>query len=353
MRFEELAAYLPQIEGTLRRQYQAERRRVGPGFRPFVDALSEFTLRGGKRFRALLVLAGYHLATDAAPEPALEAASAFEHFQTWMLVHDDIIDHSDQRRGGPTMHRIFEEEFRRRHGLGTAEAYGLGLGITVGDLAEPFTVAAFLASPVPPAARLAALAEYVRMTRETAYGQALDIRNGSRPVEEVREADVLAVHTFKTAIYTVAAPLRVGALLGGADEALRTTLDRLGLDLGVAFQLRDDVLGAGFDASASGKSANDLAEGKRTLLVVRAWAQADETGRAALTAALGNPGATSEQLEAAREVIRASGSLAYSEQKIKALVRRADKRIQTSRGVTPSGRELLREISDRLVNRST
>jgi geranylgeranyl diphosphate synthase type I len=351
--FTELSGYLPKIESTLARQYAVERGARPAVLRPYVDALSEFTLRGGKRFRALLVLAGYHLACGRSPEPALSAAAAFEHFQTWMLVHDDIIDHSETRRGGPTMHRLLERAFVDRHGLGNAGEFGVGLGITVGDLAEPFTVAALLDSPGPAARRLAAVAEYVRMTRETAYGQALDIRNGSMAVGEVRESDVLAVHRYKTAAYTVAAPLRIGALLGGGTTPLLDDLESVGLDLGVAFQLRDDVLGTGFGADASGKSANDLSEGKRTLLVVRAWGAAAPAGRAALERVLGRSDATPIELDAAREVIRATGALAYSERRIASLLARADRTLAKSRTLQPPGKALLRGIGDRLVHRAT
>src|SRR5208282_306915 len=120
------------------------------------------------------------------------------------------------------------------------------------------------------------------MTRLTAYGQLLDIRNGTLPPGDVNERDVLDVHRLKSAIYTVVSPLRVGALLGGTKPASLTDLEAAGTDLGIAFQLRDDVLGAGFDADESGKSANDLVEGKRTLLVVRAWQKGSAQDRARL-----------------------------------------------------------------------
>lgn len=352
MRFSELATYLPKVEARLDRDFRTEAAHRPTAFRPYVESLREFTLRGGKRFRALLVLGGYHLATGRRPDAAVPAAAAFEHFQTWMLVHDDIIDRSELRRGRPTLHRLYEQEARARLGPQRAERYGEGIGITLGDLAEPFTVAAFLAAPGGPARRLAVLSEYVRMTRDTAYGQALDIRNGELPIEEVRESDVLAVHRYKTAAYTVASPLRIGALLGGARPSLLADLEAIGLDLGVAFQLRDDVLGTGFDADASGKSANDLQEGKRTLLVVRAWAAAGPEGRAALSKVLQNPGATASELAEARDVIRSTGSLEYSERRIRALYRRAERRIRASRSLRDDGRSLLEEIGERLVARS-
>jgi geranylgeranyl diphosphate synthase, type I len=348
----ELTRYVPKIEATLRASYAAERRRAQPPFRPFLDTLSEFSLRGGKRFRALLVLAGYHITTGRPPNPVLSAAAALEHFQSWMLIHDDIIDHSEQRRGGPTVHRSLEHDHAADHRLGSSVDYGIGMGVTLGDLQEPFTVEALMATPVAPASKLAALSEYVRMTRATAYGQVMDIWNGTVAPGEVNERDVLTVHRLKSAVYTVASPLRIGALLGGERLSRLHDLTESGIDLGIAFQLRDDILGAGIDADQSGKSANDLVEGKRTLLVVKAWSAADPEGRALLTQVLGNPRASLEEIDAARELIRSTGSLAYSERKIRQLTERALKRIDRSRTIRPAGRSLLKQIADRLVNRS-
>ncbi|MGA9840378.1 MAG: polyprenyl synthetase family protein [Thermoplasmata archaeon] len=353
MRLAELYRYVRPVETELRAAYDRERRAAPASVRPYLDVNREFTLRGGKRFRAILLLAGYHIATNRAPRPVLGAAAALEHFQSWMLIHDDIIDHSEERRGGPTVHRSMANTHRRERREGSSEEYGMGIGITLGDLEEPFTVEAILSTPVPPAARLAALGEYVRMTRLTAYGQLLDIRNGTLDAASVTEEDVLNVHRLKSAVYTVASPLQIGALLGGMRPARLADVDAIGTDLGIAFQLRDDVLGAGFDADESGKSLNDLTEGKRTLLVVRAWAESNEADRARLARVLGNPNATPEDVDRAREVIRATGSLAYSEERISQLTSRALARLDRTRTIRPTAKPLVREIADRLVRRNS
>jgi geranylgeranyl diphosphate synthase, type I len=347
----ELFDYLRPLKTELRSSYLRERRTAPATVRKYVDVNQEFTLRGGKRFRAILVLAGYHIATRRAPRPALRTAAALEHFQSWMLIHDDIIDHSEERRGGPTVHRSLAALHRRERGEGSSEEYGVGIAITLGDLEEPFTVDAILSTRVPATARLNALAEYVRMTRLTAYGQLLDIRNGTLDPGSVTEEDVLDVHRLKSAMYTVACPLRIGAILGGLSTGGLSDLESIGTDLGIAFQLRDDVLGAGFDADESGKSSNDLAEGKRTLLVVRAWAAANEADRARLARVLGNAQATPEDVDRARQVIRSTGSLAYSERRIEELTARALARLDRSRNLQRAAKPLIREIADRLVRR--
>lgn len=351
MRLADLYRYIPDIEREIERGYAAQRRLAPTTVRPYLDANREFTLRGGKRLRAVLVLAGYHLATGRSPRPVLRAAAAMEHFQSWMLIHDDIIDHAEERRGGPTVHREMAAAHVRERLEGSADDYGTGIGITLGDLEEPFTVAAILATRVPASARLAALAAYVEMTRRTAYGQLLDIRNGTLPPGSVTEEDVLRVHELKSAIYTVVAPCAIGALLGGSRPSRLTDLAVVGTDLGIAFQLRDDVLGAGFDADETGKSSNDLVEGKRTLLVVRAWKDGSEADRARLVRVLGNATASPEDIERAREAIRSTGSLAYSERRIDELTHRALGRLARSRSIPARAKPLVAEIADRLVRR--
>ena len=351
MKLADLYRYLPKVEKALDQVYAVHRRTAPPAVRTYLEANREFTLRGGKRFRAILVLAGYHIATGRPPQPVLPAAAAMEHFQSWMLIHDDIIDHADERRGGPTVHREMAAAHAREQLGGSSEDYGIGIGITLGDLEEPFTIEAILRTRAPPAAQLAALAEYVEMTRRTAYGQLLDIRNGTLPPESVTEADVLVVHELKSAFYTVVAPLTIGAVLGGGRPLLLRDLAGIGTDLGVAFQLRDDILGAGFDSGETGKSSNDLVEGKRTLLLVQAWKNGSEADQACLSRVLGNPTAIPEDIERAREVIRRTGSLEYSERRIAELTDRALGRLDRSRTVPSRAKPLFREIADRLVHR--
>lgn len=352
MRLADLYRYLPRLEAGIAATYAADRPGVPRSVRGYTDLARGFTLRGGKRFRALLVLAGYQIASGREPEPALPAAVGLEHFQSWMLIHDDIIDHAAERRGGPSLHREVAARHRADRGAGASEEFGVGTALTLGDLEEPFAVGGILSVRTSPERRLGALEEYVRMTRRTAFGQLLDLRNGSVRPDQLSEADVLTVHRLKSAFYTVASPLAIGARLAGAASSTLRDLERFALDAGVAFQLRDDVLGTGFGAASEvGKSANDLVEGKRTLLVVRLWQKGTRAERAAVEKVLGQPDATSSALARAREAIRSSGSLAYNERRIELLRRRALDRIARSDAVRPTAKPLLEEIAARLVDR--
>jgi len=348
----QLSRYVPAVERRLARSYDAVRPTTPSAVRPYLALDREFSLRGGKRFRALLVLVGYHIASGQDPRPAVPAAAALEHFQSWMLIHDDIIDHAEMRRGGPTVHREVAGGHARRRGVGSSDDYGVGVAITLGDLEEPFAVGGLLEASVPPDRRLAALGELARMTRVTAYGQLLDLRNGTLEPSRVTEHDVLEVHRLKSAVYTVVAPLRIGALLAGARPERLADLGSVATDLGIAFQLRDDVLGAGFDAAQIGKSANDLVEGKRTLLVVRAWRTGTAEERAAIARVLGRPSSSPEEVDQAREALRTSGSLAYSERRIAELTNRALDRLRRSRQIPAARKPVLVEVADRLTRRA-
>ena len=352
MEFRQLARYRPRIEEILRRSYRRERPLSPPSVRPLLRLGRDLSLRGGKRFRALLLLAGYHVATGRPPTPVLDAAAALEHFQCWMLIHDDVIDHSEERRGGPTVHRSAARLHEREGLLGSAEDFGVGMAVTLGDLEEPFTVEGLLRTRVDPLRQQRALVEYARMTRLTAYGQLLDIRNGLRDPSEVTEREVLRVHELKSAVYTVVAPLTIGAILGGARPQLLETLRRFGTAVGIAFQLRDDVLGAGLAAGTIGKSSNDLTEGKRTLLVVHAWRKGADADRERLGRVLGDPSAPEEEVERAREILRATGSLDYSERMIRRLAQQGLAHLQRNRAIRPSAMPLLREVAARLVDRT-
>ncbi len=347
-----LSRYLPELERRLAATYRDQRRSVPTPVRPYADLLHGFTLRGGKRFRALLVLAGYGIASGREPSVVLPAAVGLEHFQSWMLVHDDIIDHAAERRGGPSLHLEAAALHRTNHGGGPSAEFGSGVALTLGDLEEPFAVDGILSVRVDAARRLAALEEYVRMTRLTAYGQLLDIRNGTVEPGRISESDVLTVHRLKSAVYTVASPLIIGARLAGAAEGTVRDLEAFALDAGIAFQLRDDVLGAGFGGAAVGKSANDLAEGKRTLLVVDLWKRGSAKERAAVAKVLGRSDASAADLARAREALRTSGSLSRSEKKIAALRSRALERVRTSRAIRPSAKPLLAEVAAKLVDRA-
>jgi geranylgeranyl diphosphate synthase type I len=296
---------------------------LGRDLDDLADAALAF-VGGGKRLRPQFCHAGWLVAGGAADEPGIvPAAAALEWLQASALVHDDLMDGSDTRRGRPSVHRAFEAQHRDEGRHGDAAGFGTSAAVLMGDLMlswcdEMFTDVV-LGSPV--------MRPHVRAARhfldlcknEVVAGQFLDVAGQTRGSLSVAEA--MTVVRYKSAKYTVERPLHIGAALAGADADLIAALSEVALPLGEAFQLRDDVLGVFGDPAVTGKPAgDDLREGKRTVLVARTAELTDDAGRALLRSSLG----TSDGVPAVRELIETSGALAAVEQDIARLEAQAD-----------------------------
>ncbi|EGD55847.1 polyprenyl synthetase family protein [Gordonia neofelifaecis] len=287
------------------------------------DVLADFVLAGGKRVRPSFVYAGWRCGPDTAGDDtmALRVGAAIELIQACALIHDDILDRSDTRRGNPTVHRRFEGLHAGRRLTGDSAHYGVSAAILLGDLALAWAddlvhgigpATDGWADPRPLPRSVGVL--WSRMRTEVLGGQLLDITNESSRDESVTAA--YRVMEYKTAAYTVARPLQLGAALSGADAALSGSLHRIGLDLGIAFQLRDDVLGVFGDPEQTGKpSGDDLIEGKRTALLAEGLQRASRTDGEVLRNSVGRDLSDAE-LTAARAVLTGSGALAEIERQI-------------------------------------
>jgi len=287
----------------------------------FVDAAARF-VEGGKRLRASFVRAGWLAAGgDDDADAMVAAAAAIELLQGSALVHDDLMDGSDTRRGRPSVHRDFEAQHRDAERVGDPEGFGLSAAVLMGDLLLSWSNEMLVgaADLVPTDARRRAVAVYDLCKSEVTAGQFLDVI--SQTYADVSVDDAMTVARYKSAKYTVERPLQIGAALAGADDTLLAALSDVALPLGVAFQLRDDVLGVFGDPAVTGKPAgDDLREGKRTVLVARALELSDDTGRGALLAALG----TDDGVDTARGLIASSGAADAIEHDIADLERRTD-----------------------------
>lgn len=210
---------------------------------------------GGKRLRPAFCYWGYRTAGGRDGEAIIRVAGALELLHTFALVHDDIMDAADERRGEPTVHSL----------------HGPDVALLVGDLALVLADAAFLGGGFPPQPAVASFVHYSRMRQEVIAGQFLDVQAAGRA--EVTEAEARRIAVLKSGLYTVEEPLLIGASLAGADAALLDGLAAFGRPLGEAFQLRDDLLGLFGERTATGKSVDsDIRKGKRNLLFARTLA---------------------------------------------------------------------------------
>ena len=334
----------------------AEAADAGPLARPILE-LSAATLQGGKRLRAAFCYWGWRAVTDASDTAEIVAAAAsLEVFHAAALVHDDIIDNSDTRRGRPATHRAFEAAHLAGRWTGDAAAYGRSSAILVGDLLVAWSDDLFeegIADAPADRAR-AARRQYADMRRDVTVGQYLDIAAETVPAPEDEQLDrALLVASFKSARYSVQQPLLIGAAIGGARAEQHEALRAFGHPVGMAFQLRDDVLGVFGDSAATGKpSGDDLREGKRTALIAFARQELPASVRRTLDELLGDPDLDDGQVRMLQDTIRDSGALDRVEELIASYAREADRALSGApldNAAVGALRDLARAAVDRVA----
>ena len=280
---------------------------------------------GGKRLRPCLVSCGYASAGGHADEAdqhdLAHIGAAVEMLHTFALLHDDVLDRSPMRRGQPTAHVRLSQLHTRTRADGDADWFGLSAALIAGDLA--FVWADQLLDQLrcdgDREAEIRSL--YGRLRNEVILGQYLDLRLAG-PHATDREAQMVAL--LKSGRYTVTRPLELGAVLAGASDEMRSSLRAFGDAAGIAFQLRDDIMGVFGDASVTGKgNSEDIRSGKASLLLVRALELASPAHRTVLVAGLGDADLDDDGVEACREAIRSSGAVASIERLIDAKIEEA------------------------------
>ena len=311
------------------REYLGERRRdaayIGADYAVLTEAVEEFVLRGGKRLRPAFAYWGWRAVAGAEPGPEiLRLFSALELLHACALVHDDVIDASATRRGLPTVHRIFAERHRAGDWHGSAEQFGLSAAILLGDLALVWADDIIATADVDADARRRVQRVWAAIRTEVLGGQYLDIVAEASGADSV--ASALTVNIYKTASYTISRPLQLGAAAAADCPDILDAFHELGTSLGVAFQLRDDVLGVFGDPVVTGKpSGDDLRSGKRTVLLAEAVELADKHDPVAaktLRTSIGTE-LTDAQVKELCQLIESVGALAAVENRINTLMRRA------------------------------
>lgn len=297
--------------------------------------LRRYSENGGKRHRPLICYAA-SLAVGGDVERVTTAAAAIEHFHTSALIHDDIADEALLRRGEPCFH--VQE--------------GVGLAINAGDLALSIVNSAVMNDPLlDDSMKVRVMIELVNMTQHTVEGQALDIGWARDGRYDLSIEDYLVMATHKTAYYSGAVPLAVGAIIGGAQVEEVEALRAYGLDTGLAFQIQDDLLNLiGTKESSEKDFRNDITEGKRTLVVVHALKNAAEVDRTRLIEILSSKEKDQEILGEAVDIMLRSGSIEYARNYAENLTSQAKMRLVEE--IKPSGaRDLLVSMADWFVNR--
>jgi geranylgeranyl diphosphate synthase type I len=327
----------------------AEKRReadaLSPRAKELVDAVAELTMRGGKRLRACAVYAGFRAVRADLTGPSgsgvagldltTDVAAAIELLQSYFLIQDDWMDDDEERRGGPSVHAALTQR------SGNAKL-GASLAILAADLAVGFAFELLHGAKFPAGRADAARAAFTTMHLEVVCGQQLDL---------LEHADVKLTHHLKTGSYTVRGPLKLGALMGDASEEQLLAIDRFGRPTGIAFQLRDDLLGTFGDSRATGKPAgHDLREGKNTALIAEARVTLEGDARERLEQVLGRRDASAADLREAAQTLVVSGARSRVEAQLDAQLSEAEQALLAA-PLVPAGVAMLRELLSKIAAR--
>ncbi|MCV7314126.1 polyprenyl synthetase family protein [Mycolicibacillus parakoreensis] len=346
------AAISEQLRRYLRER-RAETAHIGETYNALVTRLEEFVLSGGKRLRPAFAYWGWRAVSGRDADPAtLRLCSALELLHACALLHDDVIDASATRRGKPTAHVQFAGLHRERRWRGAPDQFGLSAAILLGDLALVWADDVVTEADLSAATRRRVQRVWSAIRTEVLAGQYLDIVAEASGAESIESA--MAVNTYKTASYTVSRPLQFGAAAAGERPDVQAAFHELGTDLGVAFQLRDDVLGVFGDPAVTGKpSGDDLRSGKRTVLLAEAVTLADRSDPAGAERLRSRVGTdlTDAQIGELCRIIEGVGALAAVEDRITALTHDAIA-VLNSAPIDPAARAGLAELASLAAHRS-
>ena len=337
------------------------RKEPNPIIRPFREDLADLNT-GGKMLRGMLVNLGYQIAVHMNGEAACNAAEsdmlalAFEIFQTGVLVHDDIIDNAGTRRGKITVHRRYEHRLNVRETKMVAAGEKPGnlaksAAICVGDLGIYYAnkqIVDYYAQNE----HLAALIGYFDdIVLQTIRGELLDVvlpyeiqDDKYRPEEKKKllEKSIWDIYYLKTAGYSVIGPLHLGMILGGADEKQMKALDRVAEDIGIAYQIMDDILGVFADPEKLGKDVgSDITEFKQTILYMYVCTMKPEYEEELLQI-YGKKRISDAELDEVQRIFRESGALSYAQEMLGDCFERAEKRLARIKGMSKEDKAILR-----------
>jgi geranylgeranyl diphosphate synthase, type I len=339
-----------------------ELREISPEIETIIDFTQDL-LAGGKRFRALFCYWSWHgQANPTEPltidHPIVSIGAALEMFHAAALVHDDLLDQSDTRRGKPAIHKRFEALHGKQGYAGSATRFGVAGSVLVGDMMLSWSSELFgeaLLKAPDQAAEAACRQEFSKMRFEVMAGQYLDVlEENAAPIRPRGEAVARAnlVMLYKTAKYSLEAPLLIGAAFAGATSGSLSGLSKFGIPLGLAFQLRDDVLGVFGDPQVTGKPAgDDLREGKRTVLIGLTLEALPNSVSAIFEELLTSGDIDSEQLEFMRNTIVESKALEKTERMIEEYSDQAVTALSQVE-VSDLGRKMLAGLADKVINRA-
>jgi len=347
-----IAYYQAQINDRLKQFFDKkieEASNLSSDIQEVIINAKEYTLRGGKRLRPIFLIYGYKCFSEDDIDAIIDVSISVELMQSYLLIHDDIMDEDELRRGKPTFHIVYKDICERKFEKDKSFRFGENIAILTGDLLEAYGEEVLANAPFKGEYIRKALIKYAEIVKNVNYGQMLDIISEMK--KTITEEEILMIHKLKTASYTIEGPLHIGALLGGASNTDLQVLSNYGIPLGLAFQIQDDILGLFGSEKKIGKPVgSDLREGKKTLLVLHALKRCDDKEKEFIIQILGKNKITKEEINRIRDIVTKTGALDYSIKLIRKYTKEAIKNIKNANFRTEA-KEFLIEIADYIGNR--
>ena len=312
---QKLAALKASIDNELARHFDVaikDAKKNDPLMAEALEHMKKIALAGGKRIRGALLIESYLGFGGKEKKKILKVAAAIEMVHLFLLAHDDIIDRGDSRHGKMVLHKMLAKKYQKKYGTVEAQHFGDSMAIIVGDMLYVIANAIIAEAGFDGACTLGALSKLQTIVSTTIIGQSQDLHISYD--DNIGEQQILSMYENKTARYTFEGPLHMGAILAGCND--KKSLDLLSgyaVPLGIAFQIQDDILGVFGDVEKIGKSAaSDIEEGKKTLMVMKAFQAASRMQKEQLSAVLGKKGLKVKDIKMFQELLIATGALEYN-----------------------------------------
>jgi len=312
--------------------------RYSEEIKELIENVAEFNMRGGKRIRPILIIFAYKCFKDE-EHKIIDASICIELMQAYLLIHDDIIDNSDLRRGKPAMHKIYEKKFGKH--------FGLSMGILAGDLCNHYMYDSIIETKFSDTEKLNAIS-YVNWTaNREIYGQSLDILPG---FEEIKEEDILKIYELKTATYTSQGPIYIGCALADAPKDKIEKMQKYAYNIGIAFQLQDDLNGVFSKEEEIGKPVDsDIKEGKKTLLIAKTLELCSKQEKSFILSKYGRQEISEADIKEIRKIIKKSGAFDYCKNRFYEFIENGKNEIINLQ-LKEDGKKFLIELADYVKN---
>lgn len=350
---DELLSFKAIIDKELQIYFKRKIEQLGntsPFVHELIDNLAEFTLRGGKRLRPALMYHTYKAFGGEEDGAVIKLSIFIELIQSFLLIHDDIMDHADLRRGGKTEHKVYEE-YASKKDYKEPEHFGLTMGILIGDLANQLAFELISDSKIVDQSKLLRLLKlFTSQLTWVMFGQAHDILLSYEST--YKSDDILKVQHYKTAKYTYEIPIIAGAILAGASSEEIEHLTEYSTYAGVAFQIFDDILGIfGNDENTGKPTTSDISEGKKTLLTLKVEENGTSKQKEILNKYIGKKDVTIDEAEEVKKVITDSKALDYSKQICKEYVVAAQNNLDNIKREKNNSFRFLYKIAEYCIDR--